>query len=1042
MLFAGVRMANADSLQLLSGRDASVVLPVAGNGESTAPWLSPDGRFILFSSSANNLVTNDNGYLGLDAFLHDRVTKATVLASANVNGTGANGYSVGEQASTNGRYVLIQSDASDLLPGDTNDVSDIFVRDLLLATNLLVSVAADGGWGNGASTEPVMTPDGRWVAFVSAATNLVAGDSNGIPDLFARDLVNGTTTWITAGATGANSIVSTPLITPNGRYVAFFSTARGLAAGVPATTRGEIYLADLVANTMIWVSTNAAVTTSNILRLSNPPSFHPALSDDGRYVAFKCGWTNGTVAPPPPPTQGRAAAFVFQYDSTTGMTTILTTNAFAPWPFNDDVFGPEMTPDGRFVVFVERETTVATNYTSVRLWDQLTGTNVSVSVDLGGLQSTNSTSHTPAVSADGRYVTFLSDAPSLVANTISNGHHIYRRDLQTATTALVDVDTSGIGSSDSFSAIPALSADGQVVVFHTGDGNLVAGDTNKVLDVFLWGAAPGTNELISTRDPAAVAISGNALSALSQLSVSANGALVAFASYASDLVTNDFNAEGDVFVQDLVTGSNVLASVGLDDNAALGGTSFGPLLSADGQFVVFASAATNLVTGDTNLATDIFRRDLRSGTTTCESVNSGRQLLGGGDSSFPAISTSGRYVTFLCRTNVSSGTLNVFWRDMQSNLTYVVNGNALLRPPTLSTDGQRVAYFDASARLYIWDAIGQTNLYTNTTASMMSAAIAPGGNKVLYQTLNQLFVRDLAFTTNQFLYPSTVQIKTASPWSGDGRYVAFVTGTNLVAGDSNGTNDVYLRDLQTGTLTLISLNRNGTASANGAADAPVFSADGRFIAYRSFATDAALGMGRPPSLVLFDRATGSNQLIVTGTTIGWSSWVTRHVLSTNGAMMAFQSWDEGVVSGDRNRLGDAFAGATDFVSLVDSDGDGIPDWWLNQYFGHANGQAGDESRASDDADDDGLTNLEEYLAGTNPWSAASVLALNVTPIAGNKVALSWPAFPGRNYQVLATDDLGNPNWQSVPGASVIGSQGSLLVSATNAQRYFQVVGGN
>jgi len=86
--------------------------------------------------------------------------------------------------STNGRYVLYESDASDLLPGDTNGVTDVFVRDLQLATNILVSVAADGSWGNGASAEAVMTPDGRWVAFVSSATNLVSGDTNGIPTCF------------------------------------------------------------------------------------------------------------------------------------------------------------------------------------------------------------------------------------------------------------------------------------------------------------------------------------------------------------------------------------------------------------------------------------------------------------------------------------------------------------------------------------------------------------------------------------------------------------------------------------------------------------------------------------------------------------------------------------------------------------------------------------------------------------------------------------------------------------------------------------------
>lgn len=271
--------------QLVSMSTPSAALSVFGNGDSTSPWISSDGRFVLFSSSANNLVTNDNGHLGLDMFLRDTVSNTTTLVSAGVGGGGGNGYSIAPQVSTNGRYVVFQSDATDMVAGDTNGASDVFLRDLVLATNLLVSVTANGGWGNGASTECVMTPDGRWVAFVSAATNLISGDTNGIPDLFVRDMTSGTTAWVTAGATGANSVVSSPLITADGRYVAFFSTARNLATGVPSSTRGEIYLADLIANTLAWASTNASVTTSNLLRLNNPPSYHARMADTLRSSA-------------------------------------------------------------------------------------------------------------------------------------------------------------------------------------------------------------------------------------------------------------------------------------------------------------------------------------------------------------------------------------------------------------------------------------------------------------------------------------------------------------------------------------------------------------------------------------------------------------------------------------------------------------------------------------------------------------------------------------------------------------------------------------
>src|SRR5262252_4623326 len=165
--------------RIVSARSPGVPLPAGGNGDSVAPVLSPDGRYVLFSSSANNLIPNDNSQPGLNVFLRDRATNITVLLSPNWSGTGrANGNSRFASISPNGRYVAFESDATDLVQGDTNGTSDVFLRDVIAGTTVLISVAADGGSGNGASTNAMITPDGRFVAFVSAATNLVAGDTN------------------------------------------------------------------------------------------------------------------------------------------------------------------------------------------------------------------------------------------------------------------------------------------------------------------------------------------------------------------------------------------------------------------------------------------------------------------------------------------------------------------------------------------------------------------------------------------------------------------------------------------------------------------------------------------------------------------------------------------------------------------------------------------------------------------------------------------------------------------------------------------------
>jgi Tol biopolymer transport system component len=1035
-LLAGTAVQLPAAPDLLSPRLESAVPGFGGNGNSVSPLVTPDGRFVLFSSSANNLVTNDNSYMGLDVFLRDQVAQTTELVSRNYAGNGgANDHSVGLAVSPTGRYVLFQSDATDLLPGDTNNTSDVFLRDRQLGTTLLISVAADGGWGNGASTEAVMSSDGQWIAFVSTATNLVSGDTNGVADLFLRHVNGGTTQWITAGGTGVNSHASSPLITPDGRFTAFFSTARNLAAGVPTTTRGEIYLFDALANSVTWVSTNASVTTSNLLKLNQPPSYHPALSEDGRYIAFKCGWTNGTVTPPTP---GVAAALVFRYDATDGTTTVISTNAFAAWPFNDDVYGPEMSPDGRFIAYVEREINGGSIYSSVRLWDQQTGTNVLVSADLDDLWPTNTLSHTPTVSADGRFVTFLSDATTLVTNVVATGLHLYRRDLQTATTVLVDADPSGAGVAEQTYTRAHPSADGRFIVYSSED-SLFDSDTNNALDVVLWDATAGTNQLISVRHPLALSPSGSGLSVVGPLSVSGDGKWIAFASFAPDLVANDFNRDSDVFVRDQWTGHTLLVSVGLDGNAASGGSSHSPVISGDGRYVFFLSGATNLVSSDTNQAIDLFRRDLWSGSTVRVSVNSSGVALGNGDSASPACSPDGRFVVFHCRTNTTSSSGAIFWRDLQLGQTRQVGTVGIETfAPTISANGQRVAY--ATASLFVWDAVSQSTTNLGSIVGLRSAAIAPSGDKILFATTAQLFVRNLAVTTNQVLAANPQQLRNSGHWSGDGRFAAFATRANVLLADLNGTNDVYLHDFQTGTFILVSRNPAGPGSADGPSDWPSISAGGNYVAFRSFATDIVPGIARAPSLLVFNRLAGTNSLIVTSTTgIGPTAWLTQPALSAAGGLLAFQSWDEGLISGDRNRFGDSFASDLP-VTQGDSDGDGIPDWWTLQYFGHLTGQSGDLSRADDDADGDGLTNAKEFRSGTIPTSASSLLALQITAVTvGNTVTLTWEAAPGKTYQVLATTNLINPVWEVMSGSiSVINRQASFVTPVSIVPHYFQV----
>ena len=1046
ILLAATPFAGAASTQLLTPRYSGATLPAGGNADSATPRLSADGRFVLFSSAANNLVTNGNNQFVVNLYLRDRASNTTTLVTANLSGAGGgNASSFYGQVSTNGRYVVFQSDATDLLLGDTNEASDVFVRDVQTGSNILVSVATDGGWGNGASIDPIMTPDGRYVAFWSEASNLVPGDTNTMPDLFVRDLINQTTTLATVRAIKSTLTLTQPYIipsgppafSPDGRFLAFFSSARGLAPGAPAAVIGEVYLRDLVASNTTWISSNA-VALSGYPTNGGPRylSYHPAMSDDGRFIAFKLSSYTGL-----------GVAAIFQFDLNSNALSVIATNAL-PLAFNDDLYGPEMTPDGRFIAFaVGTATTNQLASANVYLADTIAGTNTLVSICQDGTPSTNSLSHSPVLSADGRFVAFLSNGTNLVASVISNGFHSYLRDTVAGTTALLDADTNGIASSDQYGNAPSMSADGRWLAFASPDNGLVPQDSNRALDVFVRDTANGTNELVSCREPAAVSVAANGFSSSSQVSLTSNGRWLVFSSYADDLVTNDFNQEQDVFIRDMVAGTTALVSVGLDGNSGLGGHSTSPVISSNGRLVAFASTATNLVPNCTNQFGNVFMRDLLAGTNLLVSVSADGVNPGHGGSFAPAMSQDGRYVAFLSTASdlvspPTSAGLNTFWRDTVLGVTVALTTTVspqspALFPPSISRDGRYVA-FSLPNTVVVWDAQTSTNIYSAPTVA--SAALSPNGGRLLYQGNNSVKVADLIGKTNLFSTFTLASVQGRAQWSADERFVSFVVRSNR-AGVIGTNNQVFLADLLAGTSAMVSDTLDHSRGGDGASDNPVLSADGRYVVYRSSADDIATGPVAASGIMLYDRATGSNTVLNLGNggATDWLDWASRPLMDAQAQTVVFQSSQSSLGVADLNRLPDLFAQTPDVTQ--DSDSDGIPDWWMMKYFGHPTGQAGDHSRAQDDFDGDGFTNFQEFLTGADPTNPGSVFRLQISATVppSQILLLSWPAVPGKSYQLQYTADLTTPLWQNLGAAVVATTSGSITVSAAQPALYYRVI---
>jgi Tol biopolymer transport system component len=1044
--------------QLISTRSISLPPPAGGNGESMRPLISPDGRFVLFDSSACNLAPGAGGPLIFQVYLRDRASNTTTLVSVNLNGIGGNGNSTWGGMSSDGRYVVFQSDASDLVAGDTNGVTDIFVRDLVAGTTVLASVSTSGIEGDGPSTSPMITPDGRYVAFVSTANSLVLNDYS-LPNVYVRDLVMQTTVLASPGtpftSPTRNCLTSPPAITPDGRYVAFATPLTGLVPGA-TNNAGDVYVRDLVANQTTWASTNASALADAILGGTNyQSSEHPEISDDGTFVTFKTGSGGNAV--------------VFQYNMTNGTTTTIHTNALlytagtaAFLPADDDFYGPEVTPDGRFVAFVaiEAASQGSTNYGSVRLWDSETGTNVVVCTNASGVYSPGTLSQAPAVTPDGHYVAFLSNAGDLTTNAVSKGFHIFLRDMVGGSITLVDVDTNGAGSTDFEGMSPSLSTNGQFVAFSGPDGQLAPLDINGADDVFLRDTSAGVTQMISQRSPSAPVRSGAGQSMEGPSSISADGRWVAFASYATDLVPNDTNNLQDVFVCDRWSGSNTLVSMALNGGCALGGGSMSPMISTNGRYVIIVSAATNLTTnvianpGNYN----IYRRDLQLQTTVLVTVNTNGATSGNQSSSSPAMSQDGRYVAFISQAgNLAAGVTmgGEFWRDIDGGVTvafltnttaYGSNQYAAALPfsPTISEDGRYVAYAGPISgiawRMCVWDSTLSHNIFTNTASF---AVISPDGSRLLYLNGGTNYVRDLLHGTNMLAINGAQRIRSLGVWSGNGRFVAIVTSTAVSGMDTNKANDVYLCDLQTPTNILVSVNASLTGSGNAASDWPAVSWDGRFVIFRSFSTNLVAGHTNAPDMYLYDTTTGTNSLLTTEEpTADLAPRPSQPVISLDGSSAVFQSSSSGLAFGDGNRWPDVFAAVLPPAAGADTDGDGIPDWWMIQYFGHICGEACDQSLAQDDPNGTGMTTLQDYIAGTNPTDPNSVFLAAVAPLVspGGSVTLTWSAVAGRTYSIQYKDSLEDSVWNTLEGAPTIsGNQGQFSVPTDQTSRYYRIV---
>ena len=386
-----------------------------GNNSSRMPSISADGRYVAFTSFANNLVSGDTNFLE-DIFVHDRQTGQIRRVSVATDGTQGNGSSIRPSISTDGRYVAFISDADNLVSGDTNNQWDVFVHDRQTGENHRISVSTNGTQSNGHSGGPAISADGRYVAFASQASNLVSGDTNGTWDVFVHDRQTRQTTRVSVASNGTqgNASSSRHSISADGRYVAFDSDANNLVSG-DTNYYSDVFVHDRQTGQTIRVSVASDGTQGHHW------SQQVFISIDGRYVAFTSN-SNNLVS---------------------GDTN-----------HEEDVF----------------------------IHDLQTGETSRVSVGSDGAQG-DGESRDPFISANSRYVVFDSSSNNWMP--FQHFRSIFVHDRQTGEISVVSVNSQGIPSRGQ-SAEASISADGRYTTFMSYASDLVNGDTNDFEDVFVY----------------------------------------------------------------------------------------------------------------------------------------------------------------------------------------------------------------------------------------------------------------------------------------------------------------------------------------------------------------------------------------------------------------------------------------------------------------------------------------------------------------------------------------------------------------------------
>jgi Tol biopolymer transport system component len=798
------------------------------NGDFEDLALSADGRYLTFSSRASDILPGQPYDIDNNVYLYDRVARKLRLVDhkrgfPNLSG---DGFSVGLGISADGRYVLYTSAAGDLVAGQRpND--RVFLYDRVTDTSVGAGSAAY------APASAVLSADGKYVlgsgdqgvAYLYAretrATTLLngvasprvwalsadgryallqRGDADNSFTLMIYDRVSRAYTLLPRPAGGLNRIAA-PSLTADGRHALFLDAEAKVVPGqVDHNTYWDLFLFDRTTGKTVLVSRSAAAGASPTTT-ANAFSSSPAISANGSRVVFSSAATD-LMADIKDLNDGLD---VFSYAVDTATTSLVTRHApdLPPLSPEGESVAGDLSADGRWVAFESRashlvEGQVDTNgKTDVFLYDRTARRTILVSRSASapaGNVAGNGSSIRPALSADGRYVSFLSQATDLAPGSAARAdfYNLYVFDrIAGAVQFVAHASYPESSITEHTDAEQRISADGNWVAFTSRGDDLVPGQHQNVptLNVFLWSRETGGLALI-TRSSLYAEL-WTAYGASRSPAISADGRFVAFRSTATDLIpgqTSHLDSPSDtpenIFLYDRGRGGLSLVSHGPEAATAGASVITPPSISADGRFVVFESRRGDLDPSTDGVYQSLYLYDRTLGTNRWLSLASGT----------PVLSADGRTVAFVASGETVPGS-----SEPQYYLYDLTTGTSILASPSrlpghLGSSGNRYFFTPALS------AGGRYLAFSSEARDLI-----PGQIEGPLRFNQDLFLFDRVSGNTALISrsPTSALTATGSAWgplmSADGRRVAFTSDVSLAAGDLNQRSDAYLFDLEAST---------------------------------------------------------------------------------------------------------------------------------------------------------------------------------------------------------------------------------------------------